>query len=133
FAPHRLATALEHALSLLADDSGNLQARATVADSQLELGQYAAVQDSYRLLTATAKGPPIDARLVHLAVVTGDPAKALALAKAARDAAVIAADDPHSPDLAYYEYQLGEIARLPGVPTLAGAAHRPALLDPPHN
>src|SRR5436190_1036682 len=131
FATHQFATALEHALSLLADDSGNLQARATVADSQLELGRYAAAQDSYRLLTAIAKGPPIDARLAHLAFVTGDPAKALALAKAARDAAVIAADDPHSPDLAFYEYQLGEIARLTGDLTLAGSTYRAALIDRP--
>ena len=133
FATHQFATALEHAQSLLADDSGNLQARATVADSQLELGRYAAAQDSYRLLTAIAKGPPIDARLAHLAFVTGDPAKALALAKAARDAAVIAADDPHSPDLAFYEYQLGEIARLTGDPTLAGSAYRAALIDRPED
>jgi tetratricopeptide (TPR) repeat protein len=82
-------------------------------------------------LTTAAKGAAIDARLAHLAFVTGDPAKALALARSSRDAAVVAADDPHSPDLAFYEYQLGEIARLTGDPLLAGSAYRSALIDRP--
>ncbi len=110
FTLHDFRGALDVAKDLLRTEPGDLEALATLGDSQLELGHLTDARRTYDQLAAQLSGPPIDLRRARLAWVTGSPAEALRLATDARDGAV-AAD---APDVALYQIALAETARLAG-------------------
>ncbi|MGH2407029.1 MAG: tetratricopeptide repeat protein [Candidatus Limnocylindrales bacterium] len=101
-------------------DIGSL---ATRADDELELGQTSAARTDYAAVAAAAPGPAVDVRLARLAYLTGDPAKALTLAL---HALKVQSEDPEA-DLGFYQYAVGEYARLGGDATLARTSYKAAL------
>ncbi len=127
---HDFAGALATAGALYAEDPAQIGALATIGDAQLELGRYAEAAATYGRLDASAPGPAVDARLARLAFVTGDPVRAMELARNARVEAIArtAADGDTAPaDLGFYHFQLAELARLTGDPALARSEYRAAL------
>jgi len=123
FAIHDFSGALSVSRQILADDATSLDARALGADAQLELGDLTGAAATYRALAAKVSGPPIDLRLARLAQVTGNPARAVELARKARDAAASAS----APDLGIYDVALAEIARQAGDAPTAREAFTSAL------
>ncbi len=123
FATHEFSGALAAAEALLEDEPGHADALAVVGDASLELGQIGDARRAYAILAGVAPGPALDVRLARLAYVTGDPDRALAIATAARDDARAAG----AGDMAFYEYQLGELARLSGDAPTAERAFRGSL------
>jgi tetratricopeptide (TPR) repeat protein len=123
FATHDFRGALAAATALLADEPGHADALAVVGDASLELGQVGNARRAYASLASIAPGPALDVRLARLAYVTGDPARALTIARSARDEALGSGEA----DMAFYEYQLGEYARLNGKEAAAAAAFRASL------
>ena len=128
FATHDFRGALAAATALLADVPGDADALAVVGDASLELGQVGNARRAYASLASIAPGPALDVRLARLAYVTGDPARALTIARGARDEALGSGEA----DMAFYEYQLGEFARLNGKEATAAAAFRASLDARPH-
>ena len=128
FATHDFRGALAAATALLADVPGDADALAVVGDASLELGQVGNARRAYASLASIAQGPALDVRLARLAYVTGDPARALAIARGARDKARGSGEA----DMAFYEYQLGEFARLNGNEATAEGAFRASLDARPH-
>jgi len=100
-------------------DLGSL---ATRADAELELGRLTAARADYTIVARGASGPAIDVRLARLAYLTGDAARALALARSAREGAT-----DLDTDLGFYDYAVGEYARLSGDGTAARAAYAAAV------
>jgi tetratricopeptide (TPR) repeat protein len=123
FATHDFRGALAAATALLADEPGHADALAVVGDASLELGRIGDARRAYAGLASIAPGPALDVRLARLAYVTGDPDRALAIARDARDEARPAGEA----DMAFYDYQLAEYARLSGDATTAGRAFRASL------
>jgi tetratricopeptide (TPR) repeat protein len=127
---HDFAGALATASALYAEDPAQVGALATIGDAQLELGRYGEAGASYGRLAVMAPGRAVEARLARLAFVTGDPARALTLARRARDEAVaqaIAEGDSAAADLVFYHYQLAELARLTGDAGVARSEYHAAL------
>jgi tetratricopeptide (TPR) repeat protein len=122
-ATHDFRGALSAATALIADEPGHADALAVVGDASLELGRIIDARRAYAGLASIAPGPALDVRLARLAYVTGDPDRALAIARDARDEA----RDAGEADMAFYDYQLGEFARLSGDATTAGRAFRASL------
>jgi Flp pilus assembly protein TadD len=120
---HDFAGSLAVADALYRANAADLGALATRADSELELGLSTAAQADYDILAVAAPGPAVDVRRARLAYLTGNPARALALALSARDTQ---AEDPDA-DLGFYQYAVGEYARLSGDAALARTAYAAAL------
>jgi tetratricopeptide (TPR) repeat protein len=115
---------------LYAENPAQVGALATIGDAQLELGRYTEAAATYGRLAALAPGPAVDARLARLAFVTGDPARAIQLARQALDGAIagaVADGDVAPADLVFYHYQLAELARLTGDAALARSEYRAGL------
>jgi tetratricopeptide (TPR) repeat protein len=127
YATHDFAGALAAARALLADEPGDADALAVVGDASLELGRIDDARSTYARLGSIIPGPPLDVRLARLAFVTGDPARALQIARRARAAAL----DDGTVDPAFYDFQLGEFARLAGDATTARTAYEAALASRP--
>jgi tetratricopeptide (TPR) repeat protein len=123
YATHDFVGALAAAEALLADEPGQADALAVVGDASLELGRIDDARRSYASLASISPGPALDVRLARLAYLTGDADRALAISRAARDDAL--ASDAADP--AFYEYQLGEFARLAGDGRTAERAFRASL------
>ena len=123
---HDFSGALAAAEALYRDDPSQLGALATMADSKLELGRIDEARSDFKALAALAKGPSVDVRLARLASVTGRPDEALRLAVAARDAAT-ANSSTAAVDVGFYEYAVGEYARLAGDAATARSAYMAAL------
>ena len=100
FESHHFREALALAQQAWSLDPRLAGARATIGDAQLELGDYAAAEATYRTLDATGAAPTVLARLARLAELQGDNAGAIALLERA-----IA----QSGDVAWYHVRLGEI------------------------
>jgi tetratricopeptide (TPR) repeat protein len=123
FSIHDFAGALAVARSLLDDAPGDADALAVVGDASLELGQVDTARLTYARLASSAPGPALDVRLARLAYVTGNTDRALETARRARDNAL----QQGVVDMAFFDYQLGEFARLAGDATTAGTAYVAAL------
>ncbi len=120
---HDFGASLAVADRLYRANPAELGALATRADDELELGRMAAARADYDTLAARASGPAIDIRLARLAYLSGDAARSLTLAIAARDAATA---DPGT-DLGFYHYAVGEYARLTGDGDLARQSYAAAI------
>jgi len=127
FATHDFDGALGAARSLLADAPGDVDALAVVGDSSLELGQIDAARQAYARLATLTPGPALDVRLARLAYVTGDAERAVEIARRAR----VEALEQGVVDAAFFEYQVGEFARLAGDSATAGSAYEAALATRP--
>lgn len=79
FELHHFREALALARQGYAIDPRNTGALATVGDAELELGDYAAAEKTYTLLSEGDSAPPIQARLARLLELKGDPQKAIGL------------------------------------------------------
>ena len=120
---HDFDGALAAARSLLADSPGDPDALAVVGDASLELGMIDAARETYPRLARLTPGPALDVRLARLAYVTGDPGRALEIARRAQ----IDASEHGAIDLTFFEFQLGEFARLAGDAAQARTAFEAAL------
>jgi tetratricopeptide (TPR) repeat protein len=123
---HDFSGALAVAEALYRDDPSQVGALATIADSKLELGRIDDARSDFDLLATLARGPSVDVRLARLASVTGRPDEALRLAIAARDAAETNSAMA-AVDVGFYEYAVGEYARLAGKAATARSAYQAAL------
>jgi tetratricopeptide (TPR) repeat protein len=129
FAAHDFDGALSAARSLQADAPGDADALAVIGDASLELGDLGAARATYASLAALTPGPALDVRIARLAYVSGDPERALEIARRARDGAV----ESGVVDPAFFEYQLGEFARLAGDAATARSAFEATLgIRPAH-
>lgn len=122
FTLHDFKAAFDAADALVRDDPDQLGAVATRFDAELELGRVDAARADIERL-AEAGGPAVTIRRARLQSVTGDPAAALELARTALDAAE--ADDLE--DTTFYDYAVGEYARLAGDAEAARDAFRIVL------
>ncbi|HEX7346979.1 MAG TPA: tetratricopeptide repeat protein [Candidatus Limnocylindrales bacterium] len=123
---HAFDAALAVADSVLADHPTEVAAVAVRFDAELELGRVDDARTDLAALESTG-GPAVLVREARLASVTGEPARALELATAARSAAI--ADEAES--IGFYEYAVGEYARLAGDAATARTAFAAALADRP--
>ena len=130
FTLHDFSGALAAADSLWRDDPAQLGALATMADAKLELGLIAEARADLESLRLQAAGPAVDIRFARLAYLSGDPSGALSLAVGARDAVAAAGIAGGTPGgLGFYEYAVGEYARLAGEPAIARSAYEAALAE----
>jgi tetratricopeptide (TPR) repeat protein len=123
---HDFPAALAAANAVLTDHPTELAAVAVRFDAELELGDVDDARKDLSRLVA-AGGPAVKIREARLASVTGEPARALELASAARAAAV--ADEQET--LGFYHYAVGEYARLAGDASMARAGFESALQERP--
>jgi len=127
FATHDFAGAIGDAERVLESLPRNPAALAVLGDALAESGRLDAAADAVGRLASVAAGPAVDVRMARLAYLSGDPSRAVVLARAAYDAAVRSGD----PDAAFYAYALGEYARLAGDVVVARAGFEAALAARP--
>lgn len=123
FALHDFDGALADALTVLTASPSDVTALALNGDAEIELGRPDDAAAAYALLANLAPGPWLDIRRARLASATGDPERALALARKAVDAAP--SGDPG--EVGFYDYALGEYARLAGDADAARSGFEAAL------
>jgi tetratricopeptide (TPR) repeat protein len=121
---HDFSAAAQVSRPLADANPPDVWALGVLADSLVELGRYDEAKQDYDQLARLAPGPGLDTRLARFAYITGDGAKALELARSSRDAAIV---DPTLWDTAFYQYQLGEMARLTGHADVAADSFAAAL------
>lgn len=126
---HDFEGARSAAQAIVDRDAGQLQALATVGDSQLEMGQYDAAAATFAALQKAQPGAAVTARLARLAALQGHDAHATALA--ARAAGEAADEGTEGTSLAFYHYLQGYLAFQAGKLDLAGAGYEAALADWP--
>ena len=129
FATHDFGGALAAAQAVLTAHPGQLAALATVADAQLELGQYADAARTLATLAAESPGAAVSARQAHLAALLGDNAGAATLARRAIEEATAAGGT--ATDRSWYEYLAGYLAFQAGDLTEAQRQFQAALTDWP--
>ncbi|MDQ2966077.1 MAG: tetratricopeptide repeat protein, partial [Chloroflexota bacterium] len=126
---HDFEGALRAAQAIVDGDAGQLQALATVGDSQLEVGRYDAAAATYGSLQKVQPGAAVTARLARLASLHGRDADAAALAAGA---ATEARDEgAEGTSLAFYDYLQGYVAFQAGKLDDAGTHYEKALTDWP--
>ncbi len=123
FTLHDFSGALADAEAVLRASPSDAGALALVGDAEVELGRPSDAAAAYARLASVAPGPWLDIRRARLASATGDAARALALARKAADAAP--AEDPG--EVGFYDYALGEYARLAGDHVTARGGYESAL------
>jgi len=124
FSLHEFADALEVARPIV-DDPRGLQALATLGDAHLALGEYSKAQTAYNRLLAFGATPAAYSRLAFLADLRGHTDQALTLMDRAANLAQESGD--YGESLAYYAYQIGELAFRAGRIDLAESHYRAAL------
>lgn len=129
FALHDFSGALADAEVVLKASPSDITALALDGDAQLELGRPDAAAAAYERLAAVAPGPWLDVRRARLASATGDPARAVSLARKALAAA--SSSDPA--EVGFYAYALGEYARLAGDPLASRSGYEDALAVRPND
>jgi tetratricopeptide (TPR) repeat protein len=129
FALHDFAGALDDARTVLEASPSDAAALALSGDAAIELGMTDEAEVAYDRLETVAPGPWLDVRRARLASVTGDADRALSLARKAVQTA--ASVDPG--EVAFYDYALGEYARLAGDAATARAGFERALASRPHD
>jgi tetratricopeptide (TPR) repeat protein len=127
FALHDFRGALADAETVLDASPSDAAALALRGDAAIELGMTEGAALAYDRLDAIAPGPWLDIRRARLASVTGDADRALSLARRAVQSATSA--DPG--EIAFYQYALGEYARLAGDSATARAGFGEALESDP--
>lgn len=123
FALHDFAGALADARVVLRASPTNASALALLGDASIELGRPADAVAAFDALAKLAPGPWLDVRRARLASATGDPERALSLARKA--AANAPSDDPA--EVGFYDFALGEYGRLAGDADTARAGYQAAL------
>ncbi|MEO8229270.1 MAG: tetratricopeptide repeat protein [Chloroflexota bacterium] len=126
---HDFDGARSTAQAIVDADAGQLQALATVGDSQLEMGQYDAAAATFAALHNAQPGAAVTARLSRLASLRGQDADAAALA--ARAATEARDEGSEGASLAFYDYLQGYLAFQAGKLDIAEAAYEAALNDWP--
>jgi tetratricopeptide (TPR) repeat protein len=127
FALHDFSGALADARTVLEASPSDAAALALLGDAAIELGRTDEAEAAYDRLEGIAPGPWLDVRRARLASGTGDADRALSLARKASQTATSA--DPG--EIAFYEYAVGEYARLLGDGVAARAGYEAALADRP--
>lgn len=122
FTLHDFSEAYSAADALYRDDPTQLGALATRFDAELELGR---IDDARRDLEQLRRGggAAVLIRMARLESVTGDAVAALRNAKAARTAAI----KDEADDVGFYDYAVGEYARLAGDANAARLAYEAAI------
>ena len=126
---HRFPEAIEQANATLATRPDEPVALATLGDGSLEIGDLAGARTAYERLAELDASASALVRLGHLAFVEGDGPSALANARAAVDAAI--QEGAFGPSLAWYHYQLGEVATSTGDAAAGRSAYEAALAADP--
>ena len=124
---HDFEGARSAAQAIVDADPGQLQALATVGDSQLELGRYEAASTTFAALEATEPGAAVTARLARLASLRGQDADAATLAGRARKEAI--GEGSVGTSLAFYDYLQGYLAFQAGQLDQAATSYAAALKD----
>ncbi len=138
-AEHRFEDALQWAEDALALGSGDPSPWAIVGDAHTDLGQYEAAQATYgKLRDLNQEGRPLsgvsyerDSRLAYLRFIFGDPKSAVELMRNAIQTAMVL----HMPaeNIAWSDYQLGEICFKSGDLTGAEQAYQAGLAADPNS
>jgi len=123
FTLHDFSGALADALTVLKSAPSDATALALSGDAEIEVGRPSDATAAYARLVSIVPGPWLDVRRARLASATGDPDRAVALARKAVDAATSA--DPA--EVGFYDYALGEYARLAGDAATARSGYEAAL------
>ena len=126
---HKFTDAAALARTTLAETANDPTALATLGDASLELGDVPAARNAYERLASAAPSAAADARLSHLAFITGDTATAIRLARAAVAASVD--EEATGERAAFYHYQLAETLIGTGDRAAAEAVYRQALASDP--
>jgi tetratricopeptide (TPR) repeat protein len=129
FATHDFQGALVAARAIFAAHPDQLAALATVADAQLELGQYANAARTLATLAVQSPGAAITGRQAHLAALIGKNALAATLAQRAIGQVTTAGGTPT--DRSWYEYLAGYLAFQAGDLSSAEGQFRAAIDDWP--
>jgi tetratricopeptide (TPR) repeat protein len=126
---HKFSDAVGLARASLAETPNDPTALATLGDASLELGDVASARNAFERLASMAPSAAADARLSHLAFITGDTESAIRVARAA----VAASDeeDATGERAAFYRYQLAETLIGSGDRAGAEEAYRDALASDP--
>jgi tetratricopeptide (TPR) repeat protein len=109
---HDFAGALVESRAILADDSTQAGAVATMGDALLELGDVDGAAAAFSRLATEVPGPAVTARLSRLAFLRGDPAGAGTLASKAFDESLAEGDT--GAQLGWYAYLAGTVAQSAG-------------------
>jgi tetratricopeptide (TPR) repeat protein len=124
FSLHEFAEALSVARPI-SDDPRGLQALSTLGDAHLALGRYRKAEMAYNRLLRFGSSPGTYSRLAFLADLRGHTDEALALMDRAAKLAQESGD--YGESLAWYAYQVGELAFKAGRIDLAESHFRAAL------
>ncbi|RUL89757.1 tetratricopeptide repeat protein [Tautonia sociabilis] len=109
---HRFAEGLEHARSAVEADPEDLNARAVLSDSLLELGRYDEAEAEVRRLYELAPVPEVEARCSRLAERRGRVDEAIGRMTRAAEAASASSVFPHAD--AWYRVQLADLLTSAG-------------------
>jgi tetratricopeptide (TPR) repeat protein len=109
---HDFAGALAESRAILADDSTQAGAVATMGDALLELGDVDGAAGAFARLATEVPAPAVTARLSRLAFIRGDPTAAGALASKAFDDSLAEGDT--GAQLGWYAYLAGTVAQAAG-------------------
>jgi tetratricopeptide (TPR) repeat protein len=109
---HDFAGALAESRAILADDSTQAGAVATMGDALLELGDVDGAAAAFARLATEVPGPAVTARLSRLAFIRGDPTGAGTLASRAFDESLAEGDT--GAQLGWYAYLAGTVAQSAG-------------------
>jgi tetratricopeptide (TPR) repeat protein len=126
---HEFEAARDHARTVLAAQPGDPVALATLGDAALALGDMDTARGAYQELSLVADSAAARVRASHLAFVDGDPVEAVALSRAALEAALDEGLEGSS--LTWFRYQLGDALASTGDLDGAAAAFAGALRDDP--
>ncbi len=127
---HRFVEARRVAEQLLASDSANELYRSLLAETQLELGDYAAARSSFRSIMRARSALPIAPRLARWEEIQGRDNIALRILKGARDSALTRSDLPRE-QVAWFHLRIGQHELRRGHVRAARRAMRDALAIAP--
>src|SRR5439155_16440210 len=125
----RFVDAAALARTVLATQSSDPVALATLGDSSLELGDLATARDSYIRANAVARSAATLVRLGHLAFIEGDPRTALQSAAAA--VTLADSEGAEGERAAFYQYQLADVLISTGDRAGARKAYAASLAADP--
>jgi tetratricopeptide (TPR) repeat protein len=131
-AEHRFVEALVAARRLLALDSSSVPSRATLAEIEMELGDYAAARAMFGALYAQRTNLAVAPRLARWLELQGQVDEARRLLTAARDSAQA---NPRMPreQLAWFQLRVGDLELREGHPGSAARAYRAGLAVAPND
>ena len=119
-AQHRFVEAHTAAAELVAQDSADLGARATLGEVALELGHYDEAGQIFSSVALTRSAPAIAPRYARWLELTGQSHEARAMLQALRDSLDDGFQVP-AEQLAWLDLRIGELAAKNGRPDLARA------------